>query len=171
MVTSRVARKKAHECHQVLQRTPPKDGPGCLAVRDVLSRVGDKWSVLLVVTLGSGPLRFSALRRMVEGISQRMLTLTLRGLERDGLVSREVHPSVPPRVEYALTDLGATLLVPVSELAQWAVLHSATILDARARFDAHAGKQGVATSGEPPTRRVHVGRERSSRALPDSRLR
>lgn len=119
-------------------------------MRDVLSRVGDKWSVLLIVTLGAGPRRFNELRRLVDGISQRMLTLTLRGLERDGLVSRVVHPSVPPRVEYALTDLGATLLVPVSGLSQWAARHSSSILDARARFDAHAGKDGVGS--EPPPR-------------------
>ncbi len=119
-------------------------------MREILSRVGDKWSVLLIVTLGGGPRRFNELRRTVEGISQRMLTLTLRGLERDGLVSRVVHPSVPPRVEYALTDLGATLLVPVSGLSLWAAQHSSSILDARARFDAHAGKDVVGR--EPPRR-------------------
>src|SRR5262245_36831120 len=85
----------------------------CLAVREVLNRVGDKWSVLLVERLGNGPRRFGDLRRGVEGISQRMLTLTLRALERDGLVKRTVFPTVPPSVEYSLTSLGRTLLEPV----------------------------------------------------------
>src|SRR6202000_103925 len=93
---------------------------GCLAVRDVLSRVGDKWSVLIVGLLDDGPMRFNALRRSVEGISQRMLTLTLRGLERDGIVTRKVEPTTPPRVEYALTPLGRSLLKPVRALAAWA---------------------------------------------------
>ena len=109
---------------------------GCVAVRDVLNRVGDKWSVLVIRTLGAGPLRFNALRRAVEGISQRMLTLTLRGLERDGLVHREVHPTVPPQVEYSLTALGETLLGTIQALAEWAYTHRMDIQQARARFDA-----------------------------------
>ena len=109
---------------------------GCVAVRDVLNRVGDKWSVLVIRTLGAGPLRFNALRRAVEGISQRMLTLTLRGLERDGLVHREVHPTVPPPVEYSLTALGETLLGTIQALAEWAYTHRMDIQQARARFDA-----------------------------------
>ena len=109
---------------------------GCVAVRDVLNRVGDKWSVLVIRTLGAGPLRFNALRRAVEGISQRMLTLTLRGLERDGLVHREVHPTVPPQVEYSLTALGETLLGTIQALAEWAYAHRMDIQEARARFDA-----------------------------------
>jgi len=107
----------------------------CLAVREVLSRVGDKWSVLVVSLLGAGPLRFSELRRSVEGISQRMLTLTLRGLERDGLVSRTVHPTLPPSVEYALTPLGQTLLEPVHALSTWALENRTRIQAARERFD------------------------------------
>jgi DNA-binding HxlR family transcriptional regulator len=87
----------------------------CLARREVLNRVGDKWSVFIVGTLGGGPQRFSELRRGIEGISQRMLTLTLRGLERDGLVTRTVYPSVPPRVEYALSKLGLSLLEPITQ--------------------------------------------------------
>jgi DNA-binding HxlR family transcriptional regulator len=92
----------------------------CMMIREVLSLVGDKWSVQVVAMLGEGPLRFSELRRSIEGISQRMLTLTLRGLERDGLVTRIVTPTVPPRVDYELTRLGRTLLEPVSGLVQWA---------------------------------------------------
>jgi DNA-binding HxlR family transcriptional regulator len=87
----------------------------CLAVREVLNRVGDKWSVLIVALLGDQPKRFSELRRMIEGISQRMLTLTLKGLERDGLIIRTVYPSMPRRVEYQLTNLGRSLPVPIRD--------------------------------------------------------
>jgi len=107
----------------------------CLAVREVLSRVGDKWSVLVVSLLGAEPLRFSELRRSIEGISQRMLTLTLRGLERDGLVTRTVYPTLPPSVEYALTPLGRTLLEPVDALSKWARKNRLSIQAARERFD------------------------------------
>ncbi|WP_224244862.1 winged helix-turn-helix transcriptional regulator [Hyalangium gracile] len=121
----------------------------CLAAREVLNRVGDKWSVFIVGSLGDGPLRFSDLRRSIEGISQRMLTLTLRGLERDGLVTRTVFPTVPPRVEYGLTELGRTLLEPVNALAAWAQNHREAIQAARERFDASGRKSGSAapTSG------------------------
>jgi DNA-binding HxlR family transcriptional regulator len=108
---------------------------GCVAVREVLNLVGDKWSVLVVGTLGNGPLRFGEVRRKIEGISQRMLTLTLRGLERDGLVTRTVTPTIPPRVDYELTKLGLTLLDPVRLLAKWAERHRTTIQGARDRFD------------------------------------
>ncbi|WP_326819489.1 winged helix-turn-helix transcriptional regulator [Streptosporangium sp. NBC_01756] len=108
---------------------------GACTVTDVLRRVGDKWSVLIVVLLGRGPRRFNELHRMIEEISQRMLTRTLRGLERDGLVMRTVHPTVPPSVEYALTDLGMTLLGPLSAVADWAVDHGADIASARAGYD------------------------------------
>jgi DNA-binding HxlR family transcriptional regulator len=107
-----------------------------VAVREVLNRVGDKWSVLVVSLLGDRSQRFSELKRTIDGISQRMLTLTLRGLERDGLVTRTVFPSVPPRVEYALTTLGQTLLEPVRALATWAMDHRLEIQSARDRFDA-----------------------------------
>jgi len=107
----------------------------CRAVSEVLARVGDKWTVLVVSTLGDGPKRFNELRKALGSISQRMLTLTLRGLERDGLVTRTVFPTVPPRVEYALTKLGRSLLDPVSELGLWARKNRAAIADARARFD------------------------------------
>ena len=110
----------------------------CRAVSDVLDRVGDKWSVLVVVTLGDGPKRFNELRRSIASISQRMLTLTLRGLERDGLVTRTVFPTIPPRVDYRLTELGRSLLHPVAALGNWARENHARIVQARVRFDARA---------------------------------
>ena len=103
---------------------------------EVLSRVGDKWSVLVIMRLGRGKRRFSELKRMVDGVSQRMLTLTLRGLERDGLVTRTVTPTIPPRVDYELTPLGRDLLKPVAGLGDWAVKNRTSIQEARARFDA-----------------------------------
>jgi DNA-binding HxlR family transcriptional regulator len=117
----------------------------CRAVSDVLARVGDKWSVLVVTKLGGGPLRFNELRRSIGGISQRMLTLTLRGLERDGLVTRTVFPIIPPRVDYALTALGRDLLDPVSALGDWALRNQTKIARAREQFDGSAKK--------PPRRR------------------
>ncbi len=108
----------------------------CRAVSEVLARVGDKWTVLVVGVLGDGPKRFNELRRALGSISQRMLTLTLRGLERDGLVTRTVFPTIPPRVDYALTKLGHSLLDPVSRLGLWARQHRSTIEQARRRFDA-----------------------------------
>jgi len=107
----------------------------CRAVSEVLARVGDKWTVLVVSTLGDGPRRFNELRRALGSISQRMLTLTLRGLERDGLVTRTVFPTVPPRVDYELTDLGRSLLDPVKGLGAWALTHRPHIQEARKRFD------------------------------------
>jgi len=107
-----------------------------MAVREVLDLVGDKWSVLVVGALSGKPMRFNELRRSIEGISQRMLTLTLKGLERDGLVSRTVHPTVPPQVEYALTDLGRTLRKPIQGLAEWAASNRVALQQARDRFDA-----------------------------------
>lgn len=111
----------------------------CRAIGDVLARIGDKWSVLVVTRLGQGPMRFNELRRAIAGISQRMLTLTLRGLERDGLVTRTVFATVPPRVDYALTPLGRDLLEPVSALGAWALRNQAKIARARERFDANGG--------------------------------
>ena len=106
------------------------------AVREVLDRVGDKWSVYVIHLLGGGTMRFSDLKRSIDGISQRMLTVTLRGLERDGLVTRTVYPVVPPRVDYALTPLGETLLSTVCALVHWSEEHRADIDAARARYDA-----------------------------------
>jgi DNA-binding HxlR family transcriptional regulator len=103
--------------------------------RDVLNRVGDKWSVLVIVVLGGGSKRFNELKRLIAGISQRMLTHTLRGLERDGIVTRTVLPTVPPRVDYALTPLGRTLLETLSALAQWASENHDAIDRARTEFD------------------------------------
>jgi DNA-binding HxlR family transcriptional regulator len=114
----------------------------CLAVHEVLSRVGDKWSVLVVSSLGDGPMRFNELRRALGSISQRMLTLTVRALERDGLVTRTVYPTIPPRVEYELTELGRSLLVPVKSLGDWAVENRRAIQAARQRFDAN-GAPGI----------------------------
>jgi len=113
----------------------------CRTVTEILSRVGDKWSVQVVVQLGDGPRRFNELRRSVDGISQRMLTLTLRGLERDGLVTRTIYPTIPPRVEYRLTELGCSLLNTVRALGSWAVENRDRILEARRRFDSAAGRE------------------------------
>jgi DNA-binding HxlR family transcriptional regulator len=107
----------------------------CRGVASVLARVGDKWSVFVIMMLFDGPKRFNEIKRMVAGISQRMLTLTLRGLERDGLVTRTVFPTIPPRVDYELTDLGRGLSQPVIALGEWAKAHQVEIETARARFD------------------------------------
>lgn len=123
------------------RNTKPPRGDRCPAVREVLNRVGDKWSVQIVDLLGERSMRFSELRRSIEGISQRMLTLTLRGLERDGLVRRTVFPEVPPRVDYELTRLGRTLLEPISALAEWAAENRTAIQSAREQFDARESKR------------------------------
>lgn len=104
--------------------------------RDVLDRVGDKWSASVIYMLGGGTRRFTELLRGIDGISQRMLTVTLRGLERDGLVSRTVHAVVPPRVDYDLTPMGRTLLSTISELVEWADQHTRDIDAARQAYDA-----------------------------------
>jgi DNA-binding HxlR family transcriptional regulator len=105
-------------------------------LREVLDRIGDKWSVLVIAQLGDGPRRYGDLRRGIDGgISQRMLTRTLRGLERDGLVTRTAHLVVPPRVDYELTPLGRTLLGPVDVLAAWATEHRETVRSNRRRYD------------------------------------
>src|SRR6478752_6347220 len=127
--------KRAQERTRVLPGNldVPED---CRAVSEVLDRVGDKWSVLVVVMLGDGPKRFNELRRAIASISQRMLTLTLRGLERDGLVTRTVFPTIPPRVDYELTGLGRSLLEPVDALGTWARQNRQKIQHARIQFDA-----------------------------------
>ena len=117
----------------------------CRAVSEVLDRVGDKWSVLVVAMLGDGPKRFNELRRAIASISQRMLTLTLRGLERDGLVTRTVFPTIPPRVDYELTELGRSLLAPVNALGTWARQNRQKIQQARIQFDATQARRARAT--------------------------
>ena len=122
--------------HDTVMKETGLRAAGCRNVSPVLNRIGDKWSVLIVMILAAGPRRFNELKREVDGISQRMLTLTLRGLERDGLVSRTVDPTVPPRVTYALTDLGVSLTGPVEALGSWAIEHIGCIRSAQDRFDA-----------------------------------
>lgn len=122
-----------------------KDGVGavqasCRPVTDILARVGDKWSVMIVMLLAAGPRRFNEMRRAINGISQRMLTLTLRGLERDGLVTRTVFPTIPPRVDYELTELGQSLRKPIEALGEWAFKSRPEVEAARARFDSAADR-------------------------------
>ena len=120
---------------EVTVALPDPASEDCRAVSSVLARVGDKWSVLIIVLLGDGPRRFNEIKRMIGGISQRMLTLTLRGLERDGLVKRTHFPTIPPRVEYELTPLGRSLWDAVKPLGAWAQGHVRHIARARASFD------------------------------------
>ena len=125
-----------------------KHVPGeCSRIAPVLSRIGDKWTILVVMILGEGPMRFNELRRRVGGISQRMLTLTVRGLERDGFVTRTVFPTIPPRVDYELTPLGHSLLMPIQKLGSWAMQNIDLIEDARRRFDQASGQD---TAGGSP---------------------
>jgi DNA-binding HxlR family transcriptional regulator len=114
----------------------------CFA-RQILDRIGDKWSIAVIYTLGDTTKRFTELKREIDGISQRMLTATLRSLERDGLVRRTVHPVVPPRVDYELTDLGRTLFGTVCNLTLWAVHHADDIAEARAEYDARPGSENA----------------------------
>jgi DNA-binding HxlR family transcriptional regulator len=127
--------KPEHIKVPVLPPNAHQDGD-CRAVASVLARVGDKWSVFVIMMLGERPRRFNELKRMIGGISQRMLTLTLRGLERDGLITRTVFPTIPPRVDYELTDLGRGLCQPVAALGAWAQTHQTEIESAREKFDA-----------------------------------
>ena len=120
---------------QVSEHAPDPYNRNC-ATRTILDRIGDRWTVLLVGALADGPRRFGELARDVDGISQKMLTQTLRSLERDGLVRRTVHAVVPPRVDYELTDAGRSLLGPLSALTAWAVDHMDDIVIAREQFDA-----------------------------------
>ena len=116
-------------------RLPDPATEDCRDVRSILALVADKWTVLIVVLLGDGPMRFNEIKRMVGGISQRMLTFTLRGLERDGLVTRTVFPTTPQRVDYELTKLGGTLWKAVEPLGSWARTHVSEILASREQFD------------------------------------
>jgi DNA-binding HxlR family transcriptional regulator len=128
--------------------------PANCHAREILARVGDKWSVYVIHVLGdAGTLRFNELRSRVDGISQRMLTVTLRGMERDGLVTRKVYPEVPPRVEYALTKLGATLRQLVRGLVQWSGAHLTEVDAARAAYDARNRRPAKSAPLAPATRR------------------
>ncbi len=127
----------------------PPQSAECRKISQVLARVGEKWSVLIIIMLADGPRRFSDLKRAIGGISQRMLTLCLRGLERDGLVKRTVFPVVPPRVEYELTALGQSLREPVSQLASWARRHLAELDCARAEFDRREQRDPDGPPGRP----------------------
>ena len=134
-------RKNLFVGHRNVPTSPATEGPclqsaGCKNVAPVLNRVGDKWSMMIVMMLSDGPMRFSELKRAIDGISQRMLTLSLRGLERDGLVSRHVTPTIPPRVDYELTELGTSLREPVKALGDWAIEHIECIRAAQEWFDA-----------------------------------
>lgn len=124
----------------LLHTTPgfATDADGNCPIREVLDRVGDTWSILVILNLQPASMRFNALKRAIEGISQRMLTVTLRSLERDGLVSRTVRPTTPPEVEYALTGLGLSLAVPIAALGAWAAGNRDNLRSARAAFDAAA---------------------------------
>jgi DNA-binding HxlR family transcriptional regulator len=120
---------------EVAIELPDRASEDCRAVSSILARVGDKWSILIIVRLGNGPKRFNEIKRMIGGISQRMLTLTLRGLERDGLVKRTQFQTIPPRVDYELTQLGRSLWDAVEPLGAWAQGHVKHITRARAAFD------------------------------------
>jgi DNA-binding HxlR family transcriptional regulator len=128
---------------EVTVKLPDPANEDCRTISSVLARVGDKWSVLIIVLLGDGPKRFNEIKRAVGGISQRMLTLTLRGLERDGLVTRTQFPTIPPRVDYELTHLGRSLWKAVEPLAAWSRIHVAPIIRARAEFDEKIALQGL----------------------------
>ena len=122
--------------HERVAEEPCLATAGCKNVTPVLNRVGDKWSMQIVMQLAGGLKRFSELKRALDGVSQRMLTLSLRGLERDGLISRHVTPTIPPRVDYELTELGISLREPVIALGQWALDHIDCIRAAQQRYDA-----------------------------------
>ncbi len=113
----------------------------CRAVAEILANVGSKWTILVVGRLGDGPLRFNELRRAIGGVSQRMLTLTVRDLERDGLVTRAVFPTIPPRVEYELTTLGRSLLQTVQALGDWARNNRPAVEEARRRYDGRPARE------------------------------
>ncbi|MFF0066943.1 winged helix-turn-helix transcriptional regulator [Streptomyces sp. NPDC005279] len=120
---------------------------GCPS-RDVLHRIGDKWTVLVLGELAeSGAKRYTALRRKLEGVSEKMLTQTLRALERDGLVRRTIHPEIPPRVEYEITELGATLREPLVALKNWSISHMSDVMEARAAYDSRGDTASRRSAG------------------------
>jgi DNA-binding HxlR family transcriptional regulator len=125
-----------------------------MAMTDILNRIGDKWTVMVVGMLArNGTLRFNELKRHINGVSQRMLTLTLRNLERDGLVTRTIYPEIPPRVEYGLTELGRSLKGPIGSLWDWSAENGASVVEARAIYDSQH-----AAADEEPARRVAYAR-------------
>ena len=126
-----------------MKPTKPYHSAECRMANDVISLVGDKWSVLVVVLLGQGTKRFTEIKTSVEGISQKMLTVTLRGLERDGYVRRTIYPTIPPKVEYELTDLGRELLVPLRALGTWAIANHARVQAARAAYDLRGTREAA----------------------------
>ena len=129
------------------QESPARHQYNCRAMSDILGRIGDKWSVLVIGRLAGGTMRFNELRRSIDGISQRMLTLTLRNLERDGLVTRTLYPEIPPRVEYDLTPLGQTLIETIGALWDWSAEHYDDVVAARASYDAR-GQQTHSIAAE-----------------------
>jgi DNA-binding HxlR family transcriptional regulator len=120
---------------ETCQHTGTAAGAQACTVRQVLDRVGSKWSISVIVEASRGPVRFTALERSIEGISRRMLTLTLRNLERDGLLTRTVYPTVPPKVEYTATEMAHELYETLVTLTHWAERHRSTIAEARTRYD------------------------------------
>lgn len=120
----------------------------CTSLVDVLARIGDKWTVMVVGQLRHGPLRYNELQRQVGAISQRMLTLTLKALEQDGLVRRTMYPTIPPRVEYELTDLGRGLLRPLQTLYEWAKAHGEAIASARSAYEAKSAKRAASRGAQ-----------------------
>ena len=145
-----------------------RDTGDCRAISGVLARIGDNWSVLIVSRLGVRPMRFNELKREIGGISQRMLTLTLRGLERDGLITRTIFATIPPRVDYELTPLGRSLLEPVMGLSAWALKHIAKIEAARARFDGSNAKKAATAVSLPYLHQIvrPMASQRNSPAVP-----
>lgn len=137
----------------VPHEVPAPSAEGCEGTRKILDRIGDKWSLYLIITLANGVRRFNELRRGIDGISQRMLTLTLRGLERDGLVTRTMYPTIPPRVDYELTELGRTLLEPVMALVSWADTNKGVIAKAQKRFDGSVESDSTSVPGAVKQRR------------------
>ncbi|MTV37939.1 winged helix-turn-helix transcriptional regulator [Duganella radicis] len=150
---------KTHIADPIGCETADDDHARCKALGQVLDRIGDKWTIGVVGALSKGPIRFNSLLRLIGGVSHRMLTLTLRGLEQDGLVKRTVYPTVPPKVEYELTEMGGSLIGPLEALSLWAQEHRPAIEAARAFSAAHQ-KQGAA-----PARPVVQPALRSTLAL------
>jgi len=134
----------AAELHR-MEAGAPRDFEECkqaiVPVNEVLSQIGGKWTMYIIIALGHGPLRFSELKRKIDGVSQKMLTATLRDLEKDGFVSRKVTPSIPPRVDYELTEMGVELREPIFHLTRWAKANNARIAEARERFAAREAEE------------------------------